>query len=631
MNTKSKLYEPIQIGRFTLKNRITIAPHGTALHERDGSAGEKLMAYLRNEARSGAAMVTIGSGNISRNRAPFPLAYPASPFLIGNYKNISELMHQYDCKISMQLYPSKEMMTPSEVVCAEATPESIADLCKQYADAAYNCMMAGFDFVMIHGAHGNGPSMFFSPKYNHRTDEYGGSLENRARFALEVLDAIRERCGDKIGIEYRLSAEEMIPGGATLEETLEFAKLIQDKIDLLHISRGLLENDDNLPYLFTPTYFKRGIHLKYARRFKEVLHIPVNVIGGFNIETAEKAVDDGAVDMVSACRTFIADPLAMTKAIRGQKDQIRPCIRCNVCINTTHGKLHDLRCSVNPLIGRESRYPDWNTRAAVSKKVLLAGGGPANLEAARTAARRGHKVILAEKDSVLGGKLNCASQAPFKEDLKKYLDWSVRTVTENPDIEIRLNTEVTPELIRQENPDALIIAIGGEPVIPHFTASGTDKVEWVGNIGPHHMPAGKNILVAGGGFTGLEAALELAMAGKAVTVVDMIPEAQLGNGGTLMNTVGLLQLLKEHQVKFICDTKILDVTEEGMTVQRADGSSEILSCDTVVISFGTKKDPEKVAALCDIVPETYVIGDCSHIGGTVWPAVRSGFDMAMDL
>lgn len=632
MNRDSLLYQPIKVGTTTLKNRFCVSPYGSGLHERDCSAGVKLIEHMKNVARGGAAMATVGSGNINKDGGHgIPIAFPGDPFLVGNYINISETMHQFDCRISMQLFGAKEMLTPSEVIANEYTKDDLARWRYEYADATYNMMVAGFDFIMIHGAHGNGPSMLFSPRFNHRTDEYGGSLENRARFGIEVLDAIRDKCGDGIGIEYRVSAEELIEGGATLEETVEYARLIQDRIDLLHVSRGLLEEDSHLPYVFTPTYFPRAINVEFAAKFKEALDVPVAVVGGHTLATAEEAVDSGAVDIVEAARSFIADPSLMTKALRGREEQIRPCIRCNVCIGQTHAKLWDIRCSVNPLMGREAYYPTLGLPAARSKKVVLVGGGPANLQLARTAASRGHKIVLFEREAELGGKLTLATKTDFKRDLKNYLEWSIRTVSDDPNIDVRLGTEATPELVAAEEPDALVIAIGGDPIIPRFTASGTDKVKWVGDVEGDISEVGQRVILAGGGLTGLECALELAQSGREVRVVDMIPESALGKGGTQMNVVGLMQLLAENNVEFICDTRIEDITAEGMQVIRADGSKETLEADTVVVSFGIRTDPAKVEAFCGIVPETYVIGDCSSVGGTVWQATRSGFDIAMEL
>ena len=640
MGLDSKLYQPIKLGRFTLKNRFTVAPYGSALHERDGSAGLKLMTHLRNLARGGAAMVTIGSGNI--NAIPtqtWPLPLPSNVRLIGNYVNISELMHQFDCRISQQIFGSKEMMTPSEIIVNTYTKDDISRWCQEYADAAFNMMTAGFDFIMIHGGHGNGPSMMFSREFNHRTDEYGGSFENRARFGIEVLEAIRDKCGDGIGIEYRISAEEMTPNGITLEESLEYAAAIQDYVDLMHVSRGILEVDELHPFVFTPTYFPRGINAEFAAKFKEALHIPVSVVGGANVETAERIVDAGQADVVVAARNFIADPLAMRKAIEGRPEEIRPCIRCNVCIGQTHARLWDLRCSVNPLIGREYLYPTVDMPAPRAKKVVLVGGGPANLECARTAAARGHKVVLFEREELLGGKLVGATRTDFKSDLRSYLEWSIRGVEKDPNIDVRLGVAATPDMVRAEEPDALVVAIGGEPIIPRFTASGTDKVLPVGEVEGSIDGVGQRVIIAGGGLTGLECALELSQAGRDVIVVDMIPESALGRGGTPMTVSGLMYLLNKQGVKFLCEKRIVDVTAEGMIIedlQNADAADaeparELLECDTVVVSFGIRKDPQAVEAFKGIVPETYVIGDCSPVGGTVWQAVRSGFDIGMEL
>ena len=645
MGLESKLYQPLKLGRFTLKNRFTVAPYGSALHERDGSAGLKLMSHLRNLARGGAAMVTIGSGNINAVPTPgWPLPLPANKRLIGNYVNISELMHQFDCKISQQVFGSHEMMTPSEQIVNTYTRDDIARWRDEYAEAAFNMMQAGFDFIMIHGGHGNGPSMMFSREFNHRTDEYGGSFENRARFGLEVLEAIRDRCGDGIGIEYRISAEEMTPDGITLEESLEYAAAIQGYVDLMHVSRGTLEVDDLHPFVFTPTYFPRGINAEFAAKFKEALDVPVAVVGGANVEVAERIVDAGQADVVAAARNFIADPLAMRKAIEGRPAEIRPCIRCNVCIGQTHARLWDLRCSVNPLIGREYLYPTVGLPAPRAKKVVLVGGGPANLECARTAAARGHDVVLFEREERLGGKLVGATRTDFKSDLRRYLEWSIRGVEADPCIDVRLGTTATPELVRAEAPDALVVAIGGEPIIPRFTASGTSKVLPVGEVEGAIDAVGARVIIAGGGLTGLECALELSQAGRDVTVVDMIPASALGRGGTPQTVAGLMYLLREQGVRFMCEKRIVDVTDDGMIVEALEPTHvceggvctfgyerETLACDTVVVSFGIRKDPAAVGAFAGIVPETYVIGDCSPVGGTVWQAVRSGFYIGMEL
>ncbi len=631
MDKYAHIFRPIRIGTHTLKNRIEVAPHGSSLYERDGSIGAKVMAFRRNQARSGAALITLGSGSISPGNRGVPLPHPADPLLVGNYIGFTEMVHQYDCKISMQIYPTREMLMPSEEVVNNAAKRDIRDLIAQYVNAAFNCKRAGFDFIMIHGGHGNGPAMFFSPLYNHRRDEYGGSLVNRSRFAMEVLDAIREKCGPELGIEYRLSADEISPGGATLEETLEFARLIQDKIDLLHVSRGLLEEESHLPYIFTPAYFPHAINLERARRFKENLRIPVNVIGGFDLELAEKAIAAGYVDMVSMSRAFLADPFCVKKARMGKDDEIRPCVRCNTCIGAGHGTLSDIRCAVNPVCGRETQLHDFPVPRK-SKKVVMVGGGPANLEAARTAADRGHRVVLFEREAELGGSLRYASAPPFKTDLRRYLDWSVRMARKDPNIEIRLNCAASRDMVLAEQPDAVFIAIGASPILPVFSDTGRSHIVWAGDVLCGKAAVGGTAVVAGCGLTGLETALLLSGQGKSVTVIDMLPKERIGADAPVMSMAGLKELLAANDVKFINEVRLTDVKDGVVCIHDIrTGAERRLAADTVVLSLGMRKNASAVEEFAGIAPETYVIGDCSNVGGNLWKAVRSGFDMAMEL
>lgn len=631
MDRSLKAFTPIRIGAHTLKNRIEVAPHGSALHDRDGGAGPKLMAYLRNQARGGAGLITIGSGNIGPVATGYPVPHPADPMLIGSYAAVAEMMHMYGTKVSMQIYPSREMRMPSEDVATGYSKEQLREMIQNYANAAYNLKTAGFDFIMIHGGHGNGPAMFFSELFNHRSDEYGGSLYNRARFGIEVLEAIREKCGDDLGIEYRISAEEITPGCATLEETIEYAKLIQDKIDMIHISRGMLEEDSQMPDIFTPIYYPHRINLPYAKKFREALDIPVNVIGGFTLEQAVEAIEAGDVDMVAMCRSFIADPLCVEKALSGREDEIRPCVRCNTCINQTHARLWDIRCAVNPVCGREVQTA-LVPAPRKAKKVVMVGGGPGNLEAARTAAARGHSVVLFEQNSELGGSLRLAAAPDFKADMKRYLDWSIRMTEKDPRIEIRLNTKATRELVEAEQPDAVFIGIGAQPVIPAFSDAGTERLVWAGDVLTGKAQTGQSVAVAGCGFTGLETALLLARQGKTVTVVDMLPAEQIGGDAPIMSMVGLRKLLDENGVQFVNDVKVLDVKDGTVFLESTkDGSRCELAADTCVLSLGMKKSAAAAEEFAGIAPETRLIGDCSEAGGVLWKAVRTGFDWAMEL
>lgn len=630
MDRHSQIFRPITIGRFTTKNRIQVAPAGPFLAGHDGGNSPEFMAYTKGLAKSGAGIVTLGVSAVDETVSGVQILSVGSPIFIPDLADITELIHQYGALASIELINAKYMLTPPHIVATETTKEEIKQIITSFANAAERCLLAGFDMIMIHGGHGNVPSMFFSEEYNKRTDEYGGSFLNRCRFTVELLEAVRAKVGNNLAIEYRISAEELLPGSTGIEETLAFAKVIQDKIDLLHVSRGLLEVDSLLPFIFQPTYFPRAMNLEAAKRFKQELDIPVSVVGSFDLETAENAVANGDVDIVAMIRNVLADTDCVSKAYRGKTDTIRPCVRCNTCIHRTHSQFIHIRCAVNPLIGRETWFPELEPKLH-TKKVVIIGGGPAGLEAARVASARGHQVVLYEKGPELGGVLRMASVASFKKDMKSYLDWSIRTVRNDPKIMVRLNTEATRENILLEDPDALLIAVGAKPIIPAFTASSTGKVVWVGDVELGKAKIGQNVIIAGAGFTGLELALTLAGEGKDVTVIDMLPEEKIGADGIHISMIALRKLLIEAGVKFRCEVKLLDVTEEGAILSTKDNQSLFMDCDQVILSLGVKADTSQVEEFSDLVEETYVIGDCGSKGGTLWNATRTGFDAAIRL
>ncbi len=625
----SPLYQPIKIGSVTLKHRIACGPYASCLNELDGSPGLKMYKHIENLARGGAASITLGSTNI--NKTPLPAAVPDlnNVFNVGRYINLVEVCHQYGCAASVELVGAQEMFMPPEVFVNQPV-EGLKTFINDYADAAEEALKRGFDMIMVHGGHGMPIAAMLRESINHRTDEYGGSFENRARLGREILQAIRDRVGDKLAIEYRISDESSLNGGVPLDDMIRYAAYVDDLVDLFLVSRGVLEGVDLIAQVFPPAYAPHDVNIELAAKFKNAVSKPVTVTGAVSFEAAEKAVREGKVDMVTMVRRLIADPDAVNKYFRGQEENIRPCVRCNTCIGQCHAKLWDIRCAVNPLIGREAYFPPVE-RKLDTKKLVVVGGGPAGLEAARTAAKRGHEVVLFEKTDKLGGKLLYATADDLKADLRAYLEWSIKDVEGMPNVDIRLNTKADAAAISAENPDAVIIAVGGEAIMPTFTATGTEKVVWVGDYELDHALVGNTAVVCGGGFTGLEAALELAREGKTVTVVDMLPQDKLGAGGTLVNTVALMQLLMAEGVKFECLSRIKDITADGVIICDADGNEKTLACDTAVLSFGFKTDKEFVSELSTLVPETYVIGDCSSVGGTVWAAVRSGFDMAMNL
>lgn len=630
LNRHAAMFRPILIGKALSKNRIEVAPAGCFLTARGGGNSFQFMEYTKSLAESGAGIVTLGVSAVDETRRPDSrILSVGEQGFVHDLHEITELIHSRGALASIELAHTRYMLMPPWKTVNETSQADITEMIRLFAEGAERCLTAGFDMIMIHGGHGNVPAMFFSRMHNKRTDQYGGSFENRSRFALDLLRAIREKVGDRLAIEYRISAEELIAGGSELEETIEFAKLIEDQIDILHVSRGLLEEDALLPYMFPPAYLPRATNLDAAIAFKKALKIPVSVVGAFNLELAEEAIASGQVDMVAMVRTILADTSCVENARRGLSRQTRPCVRCNSCIHSTHSLFLPIRCAVNPLIGRETEYINREPRHYV-KKVAVVGGGPGGLEAARTAASRGHQVVLFEKTDRLGGALIMASAAPFKGDMRSYLDWSVRTVIENPAIDVRLNCTATAEEILTVSPDAVIVSVGAKPILPPMPSDTKGKACWVGEIELGHKKAGNRVVVAGGGFTGLEAALSLAMEGKQVTVIDLLPPEQIGADGIHIYVTGLIKLLKDAHVEILCPVKLIDVNEAGAVISDEKGT-RTLACDTVVLSLGVKPDRELAEALADTVAESYIIGDCSLRGGTLWRAVHAGFDAGMRL
>lgn len=583
MGNFQHVLSPFTFGSVTVKNRIELSPACHMLATPDGFVTREMVAYYQSLARGGAGIITIGASPIDYGYAKdheFQLNLGEDK-VINGMSVLAEAVHRHGAKLSIEVNHSgrftlnrRDTIGPSPIPTeleeisakqegrrkfrvTEMNQDMINAVIDNYANAVYRCLRAGFEMIMVHGAHGHLIAQFVSPYSNKRVDGYGGSLENRARFAIEVLTAVRKKVGNKLAIEYRISANELVPGGMEEEETIEFVKLIEDKIALLHVSAGILGHPKTVPHMIQPTYFPHGYNVHYAERFRKELKVPITTVGSISdMQMADDIIAEGKADIVAMATAILADPEIVNNARHGKTEDTRPCLRCFTCNKLTRN-FHAIRCAVNPVLGRELDYATLQP-ALEKKKIAIIGGGPAGMQAALTASTRGHEVVLYEKDEQLGGNLRLAAGLGIKADMRRYLAWLIRQTEKASYVTIKLGTEATPENIKAEHADALVVAVGATPIIPKVPGVDKGNVVWVGDVAMGNAVVGKNVLIAGGGSTGGETALQLAKDGRRVTVIDILDYLTLAADWPR----GLSDLLEEHRVRFLSEVKLEELPGE---------------------------------------------------------------------
>lgn len=602
---------------MTVKNRIAMAPVGPLL-ARDGLATPELVEWGRTLARGGAAIVTLGESSVMPPAGP-----PSLALNLGTDRAIAPLLKYTEAVHDAGARASIQLNAHSETSPTDMPAEQIREIIRCFATAARRCREAGLDMVMVHGAHGQLISRFWSRKLNCRRDAYGGPPENRARFAVEIIEAIRQEAGDGLAIEYRISGDEFTPGGLKIDEQIEFARLIEARIDLLHVSAGHLFRTETLPYMIQPTYLPRGMNVGLATAFKKELKVPVAAVGSLDVEMAEHVIAHGQADIAAMARALIADPDCVNKAARGQADSIRPCVRCNTCIDRTHGHRLPIRCAVNPRCGREAELV--GPPPAARKKVVVVGGGPAGMETAGAAVETGHSVVLVEKSDRLGGILHAAAAAPFKADMKRYLDWAMRATLATPGLEIKLSTEATPAVIAAERPDTLIVAAGSVPVVAAIPGAAGENVFQAEDVVTGRQETGGKVAVIGAGLTGAETALYLAQSGREVYLIDRLSLEEAGAACPAISRTALHKMINDLNVRIIMEVEVESIDRAGVAIIDKNGRSSRISCDTIVLALGREPRRAAVAALAGLAPDVRVIGDCNSPRGTLSGAIAEGF------
>ncbi len=643
------VFSPLKVGNMTVKNRIQFSPVVSAhAHALTGEINTDLIEFVGAQARSGAGIVTIGATPVDYDRAR---DFYGSISVVHDYdiqalKLVADEAHRYGAKLSVELTHAGRIANPvllngkpayvpsiipefdAKRHVTQITQKQMQEVIQHFIDAVRRCREAGFDMVMIHGAHGNLLSSFLSPVFNRRIDSYGGTAENRMRFPLELLEAVRESVGDRLRIEYRISGYERMKGCPAIEEIAAFLKKAQRYIDLAHISGGLLIDPQYIIYTIPGYYMPHRLNLEYAIEIRKHLDIPVAVVGGITtIEEAEEILASGKVDIVAMAKSLIADQDLITKAQRGKASEIRPCLRCLNCLNGPHEGA-PLRCAVNPRAGREVKYR-FVPKADVKKKVMVIGGGPAGMMAAQTAALRGHKVVLYEQSDRLGGRLYEAAAMECKDGFRRYTQWDIRS-TLSSGARIRLNCRATPETIAEERPDALIIACGAEHLQPRIEGIDLPQVINVSDADLKKAPIGQRVVVCGGGLSGSECALELKREGKQVTLVDLLPQKDLCRDAFELIRFKLMQDLAESGIETSYESRVVRITPEGVEISGKEGGARLLKADTVVLAFGLVGNEALIQELKDVVAETYLVGDCDH-PGNIAGANMDAFNLAVEV
>jgi 2,4-dienoyl-CoA reductase-like NADH-dependent reductase (Old Yellow Enzyme family)/thioredoxin reductase len=474
----------------------------------------------------------------------------------------------------------------------------------QYAKAAALAKKSGFGMVTIHGGHGWLITEFISPISNRRTDKWGGSVENRCRFALEVTKAVRKAVGPNFPIEMRISGSECNPAGYDIDEGVAIAKQLDGHLDLIHVSAGSHEVWDVFTVTHPDMFLPDGVNVKYAAEIKKhVKQSAVATVGALaDPALMEEIIASGRADVVEVARGLIADPDLPNKARTGREKEINKCMRCLACFSNLMAKGQFI-CAINPVIGHEVENK-WTVQPAAKKKILVAGGGVAGMQAALTAAQRGHEVILAEKSDKLGGVLKCEDGVSFKAHLAEYLENQARAV-EKAGVDIRLNTSVTPELAATLAPDVIIAALGARPVTPNIP--GIEKAVGAEAVYNDPSKAGQNVVILGGGLVGSELAIHLARLGRHVTVVEMLDF--INDGGNMLQGLAIRLELARQGVDMKLSTKALEITDKGVLAENADGK-KTFAADTVIYAVGQRPLRDEADALRFLAPEFYQIGDC---------------------
>ena len=637
-----KLLEPIQVGKITLKNRIMFPPMTTGYEERDGSIGKQSFNFYKRLAEGGVAYIVLGDVAPVNTVSPTPKLFHDGQ--IEAYKNLADALHVYDCKLGIQLFhPEYDVDALAELFkkgdmqsaraklhhdmlhyISEVTEEQLNTILNKMGACVKRAYEAGVDVVEVHGDRLVGS--LCSTILNNRTDQYGGSFENRIRFALEVVKTIKENAPN-ICIDYKLPVITINSdgslrgkGGLLIDEAVQFAKILEETgVDMIHVGQANHTGNmnDTIPAMGTIPY---SFMSKYTKQIKEAVSIPVSSVGRIlTPENGEALIENGVCDIIGLGRSLLTDPDYVKKLELGKGDRIRHCMMCNKGCTDAIQNRKFLSCVLNAENGYE--YERMITSSTKKKKVVVVGGGPAGMEAARVAKIKGHDVVLFEKETTLGGQLNIAALPPRKSEMNRgihYLTNEMKVL----DVDLRLGHKVCSKCVIDENPDAVIVAVGASNVIPAIKGCDLPHVYDAWKVLNHEqLPSGK-VVVIGGGLVGAETAELLAQNGCEVSIVEMMDTIAKEESTTVRPI--MMADFEKHNVQQFTKTKVTSITSTTIEAENEDGIIS-LPCDYVVLAVGAKPNDFDITPLTEKGIDVYVVGDCHERAADINRAIEEGY------